>query len=274
MLASMRRTRSFSTVLYLLFLPLLLGSVGTTGWLAHRAAQESINEVASALGGAYNDRIRESVGRYMLEPQLVTRVNQTEIELGLLDPLDLDTLQRRFAQQVVDFGNVAYIYYGSTEGQVVGFQREMDGTLLFARSTPEGTLATYAPREDLSPGAQVERGDPYDPRKRPWYVDAVAAGEPVWTDIYVWFGRDELCIDTVAPIYDDSGSLISVLDAGYTLGQLSRFLQSLQIGRTGEAYLLDEDGLVVANSTGQPLVSHKNGEVRRVLPSEQDTVLS
>ena len=274
MLASMRRTRSFSTVLYLLFLPLLLGSVGTTGWLAHRAAQESIDEVASALGVAYNARIRESVGRYMVEPQLVTRVNRTEISLGLLDPSDLDALQQRFAQQVVDFGNVAYIYYGTTEGQVVGFQREMDGTVVFARSTPEGTLATYEASEDLTPGALVEVGQPYDPRARPWYEDAVAAGDSTWTDIYVWFGRDELCIDAVAPIYDESGKLLSVLDAGYTLGQLSAFLEGLQIGRTGEAYILDANGLVVANSTGQPLVSHDAGKVRRVYPAEQGTRLS
>lgn len=73
----MASVRSFSSVLYLLFIPLLFGSVGTTSWLAHHAGQESVEEVASTLGAVYTERVRERVEAYLREPRLVTQVIRT-----------------------------------------------------------------------------------------------------------------------------------------------------------------------------------------------------
>lgn len=270
----MASVRSFSSVLYLLFIPLLLGSVGTTSWLAHHAGQESVEEVASTLGAVYTDRVRERVEAYLREPRLVTQVIRTEIALGLLDPEDLDMLLRRFVQQVLDFGNVPYVYYGTSSGQSVGFQREQDGSYRFVRVDDDDRLVTYAARPDLTMGEELEAESSYDPRVRPWYRAAAAAGDLTWTDVYVWFGREELCIDAVAPIYDADGSLIGVLDAGYTLSQLSRFLVQLELSASGEVFIIDAQGLLVATSTGQPLVVRDGADRRRVSLTEHDTPLA
>jgi class 3 adenylate cyclase len=270
----MNQTRSLATVLYLLFLPLLIGAVGTTSWMANRAGEQSVAEVATALCHAYEDRIRHSVISFLSEPTRVTRINLSEVELGMLDPTDMEFVQRRIAQQVIDFGSVAYIYYGTADGDAVGFQREVDDSYTFSRLDEAGNLATYEAREDLSRGALLDPGAPYDPRQRPWYRAGSHAGTTTWTDIYVWFGRDQLCIDVVAPVYDVDKRLVGVLDAGYTLGQLSTFLESLEIGKTGEAFILDSDGLVVATSTGLPLVIPDGDKVRRITPTELASPLS
>lgn len=270
----MAPVRSFSNVLYLLFIPLLFGSVGSTSWLAHRAGQKSVEDVASTLGAVYTERVRERVEAYLREPQLVTRVIRTEIALGLLDPTDLDTLLRRFVRQVLDFGNVPYVYYGTSDGQSIGFQRELDGSYRFAQVDGEGRLVTYAASPEMTIGEELEAEPSYDPRVRPWYRAAVEAGDLTWTEIYVWFGREELCIDAVAPIYDAEGQLLSVLDAGYTLGQLSGFLRQLELSATGEVFIIDADGLLVASSTGQPLVVRDGETRRRVELMEHDTSLA
>ncbi len=239
----MNRTRSLSTALYLIFLPLLLGSVGITSWLAHRAGDLSVREVATALGDSYAQRIRQRVRTFLDEPQLVNQVNKTEMRLGLVDPLDLDHLRLRFWTQLQDFQHVNYIYYGTHSGEIIGFQRELDGSYSYSTVDEDRRFITYALSSDFEMGAVTEHGDLFDPRTRPWFTAAVQAGETTWTDIYVWFGRDDLCIDVASPVYADDGALIGVLDAGYTLGLLSRFLEDLHIGKTGKAYIVDGEGL-------------------------------
>ncbi len=270
----MERTHSLATILNLLFLPLLLGAVGMTSWLANEAGEASVDEVATALGYANEDRIRQSVISLLSEPSRVTRINLSEVELGLLDPTDLDLVRRRMARQVMDFGSVAYIYYGTVDGDAVGFQREKDGSYSYSLRDEHGNLATYTATDDLAVGAMTDPGSAYDPRSRPWYTSGATATEPTWTDVYVWFGRDELCIDVVAPVRDAAGSLVGVLDAGYTLGGLSDFLESLEIGKTGEAFIVDGEGLVVASSAGGPLFLPDKDKARRITPDELTTPLS
>ena len=63
-------------------------------------------------------------------------------------------------------------------------------------------------------------------------------------------------------MYDEAGSLISVLDAGDTLGQLSGILSQLELSASGEVFIIDAEGLLLASATGRPLVVG-DGEDRR-----------
>ncbi len=264
-----------SAFLYAVFLPLLVGVVVATSGFAHQAWQKSVSEVAIQLGQAYGERIEFSILNLLAEPARVVRDSVAEIEIGISDPQDLTFMRRRVAQQVLEFDSVAYVYYGREDGDVVGFQREDDGTYTFSLRDTEGNYATYAATSDLELGALLDPGKPYDVTARPWYRAAADSRQVTWTDIYVWFGRNELCIDVTSPVYDDSGQFIGVMDAGYTLGELSSFLSGLQLAANGEAFIFDPDGLLVASSVDAPLVVLDGDSVRRAKMTElSDPLLS
>jgi sigma-B regulation protein RsbU (phosphoserine phosphatase) len=64
------------------------------------------------------------------------------------------------------------------------------------------------------------------------------------------------------PWRDDNGRLVGIMDADLSLQDLSRYLSGLQIGRTGRAYLVDEQGLMLASSTAAALADDTGGRLR------------
>jgi len=52
------------------------------------------------------------------------------------------------------------------------------------------------------------------------------------------------------------------MDADLSLQDISRYLASLRIGRTGRAYLVDDEGLILASSTGAALAGEAGGRLR------------
>ena len=88
--------------------------------------------------------------------------------------------------------------------------------------------------------------DVYDPRIRPWYTKAVAEGGLIWTSPYVFFTSRNPGITTASPVYDSEGELLGVVGVDIEISDLSDFIATLQIGKNGKAFILDEKGQVIA----------------------------
>ncbi len=99
----------------------------------------------------------------------------------------------------------------------------------------------------------------YDPRTRPWYLAAVNADGPTWSEPYAWVGggkRDTtLGIAYARPIKDSSGQLLGVVDADISLQDVSRFLRQARAFESGEAFLIGHDGKLIGASIATDLVS-------------------
>jgi adenylate cyclase len=88
--------------------------------------------------------------------------------------------------------------------------------------------------------------DNYDAQGRPWYRGAVSSQKLYWSDIYIFFTDQKPGVIASLPIIADDGELRGVLGLDIDLEQLSAFLASLQIGRSGRAMIIDETGRLVA----------------------------
>ncbi len=94
--------------------------------------------------------------------------------------------------------------------------------------------------------------DPYDPRARDWYKRAQQSGNLVWVGPYGTVSpTDDLVISADQPLFDRRGNLVGVADATLTLRDISRFLSSLQIGQSGQVFITDLQGSLLATSTGE-----------------------
>ena len=69
-----------------------------------------------------------------------------------------------------------------------------------------------------------------------------AAGSSYWSDIYIFFTDQKPGVTASLPIIADDGEFRGVLGLDIDLEQLSAFLASLQIGRSGRAMIIDEAG--------------------------------
>ncbi len=88
--------------------------------------------------------------------------------------------------------------------------------------------------------------DTYDPRQRPWYQKALADREIIWTDPYIHFTSQKPGITVAGPIFRKDGQLQSIVGVDIEIDELSTFISKLRIGKHGRAFMLNNNGDVVA----------------------------
>jgi PAS domain S-box-containing protein len=88
--------------------------------------------------------------------------------------------------------------------------------------------------------------DPYDPRQRPWYKKSLAERAIIWTDPYIFFSSQKPGITVAGPIFKANGQLQSVVGVDIEIDDLSTFISRLRIGKHGRAFMLNNNGDVVA----------------------------
>lgn len=112
--------------------------------------------------------------------------------------------------------------------------------------TVEGTMHEYgigAGFIDFEPNLPED----YDPRIRPWYENAIAAGDYAISDPYLYASEPVLGVTGAIPVRDPGGRLVGVLGIDLMLDNLRALLWDLRIPKDGKAILISENGRVIAS---------------------------
>ncbi len=107
----------------------------------------------------------------------------------------------------------------------------------------------------------------YDPRIRPWYKRAVEAQHTSFTRPYVDLTTMELVIALVTPLYVD-GQFIGVMSADTVLDTLVDNLMSFKVGKSGYAFIVEEDGTILAHPNQEFVMKVKLQETEPDLVSK------
>jgi len=86
----------------------------------------------------------------------------------------------------------------------------------------------------------------YDPRTRPWYLEALAKGGVTLTDPYLDISTKVETITVAKPVRQN-GRLAGVVAADFTTEQLSRILAETDLGGLGYVFLISTDGTVLSH---------------------------
>lgn len=60
-------------------------------------------------------------------------------------------------------------------------------------------------------GREFDPSDTYDPRKRPWYIQAQQAGTTIWTEPYIFFTSEKPGLTAASPVFSEQGELTGVV---------------------------------------------------------------
>ncbi|NJM05635.1 HAMP domain-containing protein [Candidatus Gracilibacteria bacterium] len=94
---------------------------------------------------------------------------------------------------------------------------------------------------------QLQAIAPFDVRQRPWYLSALASGGTIWTDAYVDANTGKLTTTCAAPLYDAEGRYLGVLGFDLLLTTIQEDLLTVDIGRNGYAFLVNNVGEVIVS---------------------------
>jgi PAS domain S-box-containing protein len=246
--------------------------VAIVGWVSFRSGRAAVSDVTSKLRSETTARIKQKIGSYIKTPDKVNNLNINAVEQGLLNLEDPITLERYFWRQMQIFELVSYIGIATEDGQFVGVQRQDDGSfqIKIANQQTRQAIVSFTVDQNGNRLSKIEERANYDPRQRPWYQDAKAAQTATWQKIVTFFSTEQLGAILAQPFYDQKGKLLGVSATSLLLSQVSDFLQGLEIGRSGQTFIIDRDGILVATSTAEESFLEIEGGQQR-FPAQQSS---
>ncbi|MFZ6753952.1 diguanylate cyclase [Undibacterium sp. Dicai25W] len=187
---------------------------------------------------------------------------------------DLQVLEDKFwtaSGLFMDMNN--YVYFGGKDGSFLGVYRiSQSDVQLFLRSANDQRRSVYQV-SGVGDRSHLIRTDEFDPRKRPWYQAARNSEAPVWSGIYNNFSFHYPTITLAKAVFEKNHEFAGVVATDVTLKELSNFLSKLDISKNSVAYIVDEDGYIVATSGKEIPERTVNGMPERMRAVDMKTVL-
>jgi PAS domain S-box-containing protein len=260
-----KRNLSLQCLLIYQFVILIAGISGLLVWLSWRSEQETISNLVGQLQNEISDRIEQKLTSYLETPHLINKINADAVRQGILKTQGRSG-EIYLWKQIQNFPTVSWIYYGGEkDGGFIGVNRldppsnnKKESSTNGKENPPSRQLAIsisglqrYYYSLDQQGNRLEMRGkiEVYDPRQRPWYQAALKTNQPIWSSIYQDFSLPEQVITASLAVYNDQGDRIGVLGADLSLENLCQFLRELRIGKSGQAFIIESSGLLVASST-------------------------
>ncbi len=271
------KTVPLQAVLILPFVGQTLLTVGLVGYFSFRNGQQTVSDLSTQLRRGITNRIEEKLKTYTEIPHTINRFNAIAFAQNSID-VDNAKGEDQFWQQSLMFPSTSLIYCGSDRsGAALGTGRlagESSLQLWISNATTNDISHYYSlnsqGKRDRLLSKTTKR---FDARLRPWYKAAVVAGQPTWSPIYASFATGLPTITASMPIYDSTNkSLRGVCATDFFLPQeMNRFLESLEIGKSGTAFIMERSGMLVSTSTERSTSgSHSNPTQRLNAMSNQN----
>ncbi|MDB9526208.1 response regulator [Oscillatoria sp. CS-180] len=255
-------------VLVVSFVVQIAAAVGLTTALSWRNGQKAIDDLATQLSTRATNRIQEHLHTYLLQPNLLQRDSRSNLFHGDVPLSNPDVVARHFWHQIQVSEGITSIYLGYPDGRFLGVQKRDDGKKVLWEVTEETAPKRLTYRLNESGQRREEIGSQnYDPRERPWYRAVVTNRHTSWSPIYEFASQDYsvLGITLAAPIHGDRGELKGVIALDLTLEQISSYLRKIDISASGEAFIIERTGNIVATSTDElPFLTSGTGEQTRL----------
>ena len=259
----------------ILTLPVLIVAV-VLSLVAFTQGRRTTDDLATQLLHEVHGRIQNRVGTLLRVPARVNQINFDAYRMGQLKLDDVEQLDEYFWRQLKTFEEISYIDVGTETGDFVGVERMADGTINLELKNVKtgGALHTFHLDEDMQRMSK-KVGVEYDPRSRPWYATGIQAEGPTWSKIYPFFSVPvRLGLTAVRPIRDSNSTVKGVLACDLVLSRIDQFLRSLEIGKTGSAFIIEQDGMLVASSSKHTSVLKVGDKIKRVHALEfKDTAI-
>jgi len=231
-------------------------AVGLVGYLSFRNGQQAVNDLAYQLMNEVNTRVDKHLDNYLEQARNSAKLNADSISTGLVSTENLAQFQRYLWKQT-EVSRSGFILYGNTQGEFVatGYIFE-DDLIEISEILPKfygnNNVYSYATDSQGKKSGYTQAPIPYDFQKEGWYAETLQAKKPLWTSIYAWeFPPYPLAIAYGYPIYDKNQQIVGSIGVEKRLSEISDFLKTIQGSPSMKVFILERNGLLVADSSNE-----------------------
>ena len=241
------------TVLIVPFVLQIVGAVGLVGYLSFRNGQKAVNNLASQLMSEVSSRVEQNLQVYLTTPHQINQSKLDAVKLGLLNINDLSSWEKYLWRQVQLYPYINFTSIGNKNGEYRTGEKLSNGSLMINVSGKSTGFDFYSYNTnntgDRTTVATVVKK--FDIRQHPSYALAALEIKPTWSSVYISFLEPTLIISALQPVYDDKKQLEGVLISALRLDHIGQFLNSLRVGKSGQAFIIEKNGTLLATSTSE-----------------------
>lgn len=240
------------------FFLLVLGAASLKACISPRAEYLVIEDLTGHLLRETGQRIEQRLADYLGTARRLLAANVAALRLGILDARNPSVLEPYLLQQLLAFSTIDDVMLASERKDFLITSRSNKELVVRVCNGARGDgLHNYrvdaeGQRQEL---ISLDTGfDPHDdPPGYPGYAAIKKAGQPHWRLVVgeIEADRPFLTLGHMTPFDDAHGELAGVTGVSFHLSRISDFLRGLRIGQTGQAFVVDRDGLLIATSTGE-----------------------
>src|SRR5450830_1688465 len=259
---------------------LLLFSIvpaATVAWLLYRSNLQSVETLSDKIVDDLVKRVQSSTEEHILQAHTVLNglTEAFPTESGLARARQLMQRPELFEQSAFAMTrmtpSVPHIYLASYRGEYLGVESlsQNAGSVMRVGLRQQGGegrryfSADYPGERSQLVATETEN---YEPRNRPWYQSAMVNKGRVFTIVLPSAAQKQLLLTLAQPVYGADGGALGVFAVDLHLKRLGELLQTMILSAHGTAFLVDEQGFLVASSTSDPLFSEADGKLERRRP--------
>lgn len=242
-----------------------------------RALQQYTNELLRDVV----DETRENAVGYLRQARDSVLLTTGVMEAGLLSADETAPLERYFLEQLRIIPQIDALYFGDTTGRFVFSKRNGDDSrspylskIVQPSLAPEQRVTLIHRGHDFTETTKSnDPDDRFDPRLRPWFNMARGEEREIWTDPYIFYTSRRPGLTVAAAIRGDDSKILGVVGADIELSALTDFLRQQRIGATGAAFVIHNNGDVLAHPDATGLAQlDESGAVRLKKLADLDVV--
>ncbi|MEA5539927.1 PAS domain S-box protein [Limnoraphis robusta Tam1] len=251
---------------WVLVVPFVLHTVGAVtlvGYLSYRSGRQAVEKLAHQLIKNVGQQVTQELDHYLQNAHEFNQRQIAAIQSGAINLQNLDQLHRYLILQHQQTEDLTTLLFGTPQGDFRVSHRvsprdygvttklqpeELPFEASFSTLSNPATLQIYSINEAGELMRPVETLQNIDVRDRPWYRQAVETGKPGWSPPFQIGSTNLLALNAYDPLYDQSRQLLGVFAVNISLNQLGDFLRNLEVGESGEVYIIERNGLLIADS--------------------------
>jgi len=269
---------SIRTIMVSIFLLLTIAVSVITAYLSFRYSAKSAELLVAYSSTKLNSNIQEEITDYFMPPDEINNMNANLIGAHLLDATNQANLMKQFSIQIKAHNSVNSISFGNSSGGIAnaGIDRVTNKYyVIYTDKFKSGVFNKYTIDNNGDKTRLITRIPNFDARTRPWYKNAQNKAGVVWSDVYLITTGDDLGITASKAVRDENNQLTGVVCVDLFLSDISIFLESLDLGVGGQAFIMDKNGLLIASSKKDKLFNtdSKNKISSRIKATESESVL-
>ncbi|WP_448570709.1 PAS domain S-box protein [Trichothermofontia sp.] len=257
---------------WVLIVPFVLQTVaivGVVGYLSYRSGQRTVDRLADQLLAETGTSVVTTIDKYLKVAEDLNRASLAAVKVGVVNPSNLTQLHQYLIQQHHQFQEITSFVFGTPQGdfrtihrvtatdmatqitKVQPSERWLEAGISDAKDPSKLHLYTLDANDRL--GRYLEVLTNIDVRQMPWYQAAAKTRTSGWTAPLQIGTTNLLAINAYAPVLDDNNTLTGVFTIHVSLAALNHFLEALNVSKNGQVFIVERNGLLVANSANYPL---------------------